>query len=219
MGDSSIHRYEGTDADVTWDQRLCIHAAECVRTAPGAFDVGRKPWVLPDGDDAARVREAVARCPSGALALHPKDGAPAEAPDAANTVRVVADGPLELRGTLRIAGAPADSPGLGLRATLCRCGRSANRPFCDNSHKEAGFTDPGAVQGDGPGAGNGGGELTVTPAANGPLLVAGDVAVVPADGSRAWRGAKGALCRCGHSANKPFCDGTHKRVGFTAPGA
>ncbi len=217
MGDSPVHHYDGTDLDVTWDKRLCIHAAECLRTAPGAFDVSRKPWVLPDGDDAARVREAVARCPSGALAFVAKDGPP-ETPDVAPTVRVRADGPLELRGALHIAGAPADSPGLALRATLCRCGQSAAKPYCDNSHKEAGFTDPGAVEGPGPGGGDAG-ELTVRPAANGPLLVTGEVTVVADDGAATWRGAKAALCRCGQSASKPFCDGSHARVGFTAPGA
>jgi hypothetical protein len=50
--------------------------------------------------------------------------------------------------------------------------------------------------------------------ADGPLLVSGGVRVVDADGSVLFEGEKAALCRCGGSANKPFCDGTHKKIGF-----
>jgi len=50
--------------------------------------------------------------------------------------------------------------------------------------------------------------------ADGPLLVSGGVRVVDAGGSVLFEGEKAALCRCGGSANKPFCDGTHKKIGF-----
>jgi CDGSH-type Zn-finger protein len=56
----------------------------------------------------------------------------------------------------------------------------------------------------------------VSPAPNGPLLLSGNFTIAAASGRRAWRGTKAALCRCGHSNNKPFCDGSHKRVGFQA---
>ena len=54
----------------------------------------------------------------------------------------------------------------------------------------------------------------VRASANGPLLVSGGVRVVAADGTVLYEGEKAALCRCGRSGNKPFCDGTHKTVGF-----
>ncbi|MBQ1073213.1 CDGSH iron-sulfur domain-containing protein [Micromonospora sp. C31] len=58
---------------------------------------------------------------------------------------------------------------------------------------------------------------TITPYQDGPLLVRGDFALVTPDGETidARRGTV-ALCRCGKSALKPFCDGTHKAVGFRA---
>lgn len=120
MSDSPIHEYTGKVVDVTWDERLCIHEAECIRRAPGAFDVDRRPWILPDEDDPQAVIDAVHRCPSGALAYRRHDQGDAEAPDPANTVRVEADGPLHVPGELDIEGAPADSPGVTLRAALCR---------------------------------------------------------------------------------------------------
>lgn len=145
MGDSPIHQYAGADVDVTWDERLCIHAAECIRRAPAAFDAKRRPWILPDEEAADTVMQAVRACPSGALAAVRTDGGAAEEPDPANSVRVVASGPLNVRGDLRIAGADAGSPGVAMRAALCRCGESEHKPFCDNSHDQCNFTDPGHV--------------------------------------------------------------------------
>lgn len=55
-------------------------------------------------------------------------------------------------------------------------------------------------------------DLTITPLANGPYEVSGEVQVLAPDGSVIREGAKFYLCRCGHSANKPFCDGTHRRI-------
>ena len=58
-------------------------------------------------------------------------------------------------------------------------------------------------------------ETRVRASANGPLLVSGGVRVVDADGNVLYEGERAALCRCGGSSNKPFCDGTHKTNGFS----
>jgi uncharacterized Fe-S cluster protein YjdI len=58
---------------------------------------------------------------------------------------------------------------------------------------------------------------TVTLAPNGPLLVKGEVQLLDADGKEIQHAASFALCRCGASSRKPFCDGTHRKIGFTAP--
>jgi len=58
--------------------------------------------------------------------------------------------------------------------------------------------------------------LEVRASANGPLLLSGGVRILDADGAVLYVGERAALCRCGQSGNKPFCDGTHKKVGFRA---
>jgi CDGSH-type Zn-finger protein len=124
-----------------------------------------------------------------------------------------------VRGDLSIAGAPADAPGLNTRAALCRCGQSNNKPFCDNSHEGAVFRDRGAVGEQGEPLASPSGTLSVRPLPDGPLLVNGPLTILSSSGRPAWTGEKTALCRCGESSKKPFCDGTHVVTGFTAEGA
>jgi CDGSH-type Zn-finger protein len=121
---------------------------------------------------------------------------------------------LFVRGDLDIADAPQDVPGLKFRAALCRCGKSKNKPYCDNSHDAEGFRDYGAVGDSGTGLDEDGGPLQVQPINDGPLIVKGNLTIVSGSGRNSWSGKQVALCRCGESANKPFCDGQHKKVGF-----
>ncbi len=211
-----IKRYAGENYEVTWDRRLCIHVGECGRADNELFTSGREPWCRPDAASDDEVVDVVERCPSGALVHISKKGAPSEAPAPANTVHVANNGPLYLRGDLQIDGASEDMAGVKWRAALCRCGLSKNKPFCDNSHEAGGFVDRGAVGERGPGFDAPGGLLEIRRAKNGPLLLSGKVTLHNGAGQVAWRGEKLALCRCGQSSNKPFCDGTHKGAGFEA---
>ena len=119
-----------------------------------------------------------------------------------------------MHGDLVIEGIPGDMPGVQFRAALCRCGQSKNKPFCDNSHLEAKFEDYGAIGEKGPGAEYTRGKLDIKPLKDGPLMLAGGVSLVAGSGRSAWRGEGVALCRCGESRNKPFCDDSHNTAGF-----
>lgn len=213
MSKTPVTPYPGDAIDVTWDERLCIGIGECVRAKGDLFVSGREPWCIPDLAEKREVREVVERCPSGALAYTDKAGVP-EQPAAENTVMVMPKGPLLLRGELAIADAPQDMPGVQFRAALCRCGHSRNKPFCDNMHEQAGFDDLGAVGETGPGLTVAGGPLQVEPEKDGPLVLTGNLSILASSGRVAWQGSEVALCRCGHSKNKPFCDGSHEEAGF-----
>jgi CDGSH-type Zn-finger protein/uncharacterized Fe-S cluster protein YjdI len=215
MSDKKI-KYDGADAEVYWDQRLCIHVGECGRADNELFVGGRKPWCQPDRVDASEVVDVIERCPSGALTYLRKDGGESEVAAPENEVRVTYNGPLFVRGDLQIDGASEDMEGVRFRAALCRCGLSKNKPFCDNSHEEGAFRDYGAVGQSGERTDSTGGALEIGRAPNGPLLLNGNFTIVASSGRRAWSGTKAALCRCGHSGNKPFCDGSHKDAGFQA---
>ena len=207
--------YESDDAIVDYDVTRCIHAQECVRGLPDVFDAGRRPWIDANRAPVAELVRTIERCPTGALHYRRRDGIEEVAP-ATNTVRVAADGPLYLTGRLQIA-LPEGETLQETRAALCRCGHSKDKPFCDNSHLAVGFADDGTIQENRLRAREGGetGTLDVSPAPNGPILIRGPVEIHGSDG-RTVHGSSGALCRCGGSATKPFCDGTHKSTGFEA---
>jgi uncharacterized Fe-S cluster protein YjdI/CDGSH-type Zn-finger protein len=136
--------YRGTDIEVSFDGDLCIHATECVRGLRAVFDRHRRPWVLADNATAEEVSAVIERCPSGALKYRRLDGAPDEQTGLVTTVTLVENGPLALRGDLVVRHQHGTHERLP-RAALCRCGQSKNKPFCDNSHLEAGFHAPGAT--------------------------------------------------------------------------
>ncbi|WP_295384930.1 CDGSH iron-sulfur domain-containing protein [uncultured Thiodictyon sp.] len=213
MSENQVVEFPGAEIDVQWDGRLCIHVGECGNAAGELFVGGREPWCIPDCCSKVQVREIIERCPSGALSYSDPEGGPEVAP-AENTVTVAYNGPLYAHGELAIEGAPADMPGVSHRAALCRCGASANKPFCDNSHLKVGFEDFGAVGERGVPLTALGGPLAIKALPDGPLLVNGNLSIRAASGRLAWEGAATALCRCGASKNKPFCDGSHQQVGF-----
>lgn len=210
---TNVHRYDGEHATVTWDSKRCIHAAECVRRLPAAFNPKAKPWVQPGTTDADRLASAIYHCPTGALKLEREDGVTEPIP-ATNTATVTRDGPNYLHGDLALIGHDGNVVLTDTRMALCRCGASQNKPLCDGAHRKIEFRDEGVLQASesSPGAGSGG-RLTIRARANGPLMCTGALTVIGTNG-RAACAETMFLCRCGGSQNKPYCDGTHKRIGF-----
>jgi uncharacterized Fe-S cluster protein YjdI/CDGSH-type Zn-finger protein len=145
MTQYEVFRYTGKKLDIEWEGRLCIHMGECGCAKGKLFVAGRKPWCKPDLVSPEDALDVVKRCPSGALTFIDKATGTTETPAQNSTVQVVYNGPLFLQGDLDIEGAAGDMPGLRFRAALCRCGQSKNKPYCDNSHVEVGFSDGGAV--------------------------------------------------------------------------
>lgn len=130
---------------------------------------------------------------------------------------VIPNGPLYLRGDIEITTPDETVLLVDTRVGLCRCGASANKPLCDNSHKEIDFQDDGTVeriQSDGSELLRG--TLQVIPTPDGPVLLSGGFELRDGDERPTHRGANAALCRCGSSQNKPFCDGTHDEIGFSS---
>lgn len=211
----SIETSTGASATITFDGARCIHARRCVIGAPGAFkaDVAG-PWLDADAADAETLLRIALACPSGAITVTRTDGGPQEAPPPANIVILRENGPLAIHAELTIEG-----HGAMTRATLCRCGLSRNKPYCDNSHIAAGFVATGepAAKPSTLAIADLIGPVTVKPAPNGPLIVSGRLEIESGTGRKIERVEKTFLCRCGQSANKPYCDGSHKDAGFVAP--
>jgi uncharacterized Fe-S cluster protein YjdI len=125
---------------VEWEPKLCIHTQNCVRGLPQVFDGSRRPWVQVDAADADAVAATVLTCPTGALHFRRLDGGPQEEPDAETTIEPRQNGPLFVRGKVRIVDDHGEMIREDTRVALCRCGASKNKPFCDGSHRAIGFT-------------------------------------------------------------------------------
>ena len=151
----------------------------------------------------------------------PSDGADPAPPR--NAVVPVEGGPLRVRGDLDVRPGTGEQPTRETSLVLCRCGRSDDRPFCDGSPPptfDADGVDPNdasdAVVAASERTGNAEAAhdpLVVTLRRNGPVHLAGPAVLVRTDGERSMD--ETALCRCGASRQKPFCDGTHESLGFT----
>ncbi len=132
---------EGPDLALIYEGKKCIHARFCVTGAPKVFLANVKaPGSSPDAIEVFdRLVEISHACPSGAIRYQRKERPARRKPRLRSTSRPsVRPGPYAVRGGLRLNGEP-----IGFRATLCRCGASKNKPFCDGSHHDVGFTASG----------------------------------------------------------------------------
>jgi uncharacterized Fe-S cluster protein YjdI len=119
-------RYAGRGIEVTYDTARCLHAAECIRGMPSVFDTSKRPWIAPDEGDPEALAAVIRRCPTGALHYTLRAGEPEE-PRVPTRIRLPKDGPMLIDGDLELEGRRES------RAALCRCGQSANQPYCDRS--------------------------------------------------------------------------------------
>jgi CDGSH-type Zn-finger protein/uncharacterized Fe-S cluster protein YjdI len=205
--------YRGERIVVRFDGSKCIHSRNCVLGRPDVF-VPNAPggWIHPDNALPEAVAEIAHNCPSGAITYERLDSGPQEGAPKVNLVRIRENGPLAFHADLRIAGQPTV-----YRATLCRCGASKNKPLCDGSHVGTGFAASGeAPTQESAALAQRDGAVVVKLAKNGPLLIEGNIEVVIGSGRTILRTRTTALCRCGGSANKPYCDGSHSKLGFLA---
>lgn len=132
--------YTNGEVTVYWEPKLCSHAAKCWKSLPSVFKPRERPWVNIDGAPTDDIKSAVLGCPSGALSLQPHAPMPElEAPQQAGSeVRVVGNGPLEIKGRLLIQEGGRQVELIG-KTYFCRCGASANKPYCDGTHTRIGF--------------------------------------------------------------------------------
>jgi CDGSH-type Zn-finger protein/uncharacterized Fe-S cluster protein YjdI len=208
---AGVEEIEGRDLALLFDARKCIHSRFCVTWAPTVFLANvQGSWIHPDAMEVERLVEIAHVCPSGAIRYRRKDGKPDEAAPLVNLVTIRENGPYAVRAEMQLNGERGT-----FRATLCRCGASKNKPFCDGSHNEVKFTASGEpLSGKTDMLAVRDGVLAIDPETDGPLRVRGNLEIISGTGRVVARVTQARLCRCGGSGNKPFCDGTHAKIGF-----
>ncbi|MFT3699786.1 MAG: ferritin-like domain-containing protein [Kofleriaceae bacterium] len=197
-----------------FDTKKCIHSRHCVTGAPDVFLANVEgPWIIPDASDPDYLAGIAHMCPSGAIRYQRTDGHADEPVPPVNLVATREAGPYAVRGEIHLDGGPANY----YRLTLCRCGASKNKPFCDSSHKAINFAatgEPKTFDGKTDMLAVRNGPLAIDPQTDGPLQVRGNLEITSGTGRVVARVQSAKLCRCGGSNTKPFCDGTHAKIGF-----
>jgi len=122
-------------------------------------------------------------------------------------------GPLQLTGNITLVHEDG-SVQYANHLTLCRCGHSGSKPNCDSQHLEMEFLNPGKIsEASEIAASQRPSKLTISCIKDGPITFRGRLRLHNQFGQECVK-MRGSLCRCGQSASKPFCDGSHSRTGF-----
>ena len=133
--------YTGKAITIFDNRAICAHAGFCTDGLKQVFRMHAEPWIDPDGAAVAEVIATIEKCPSGALS-YARDGVEAKPPQREPMVTVMNDGPYAVTGSTELAAVEFGDGASREHYTLCRCGGSKNKPFCDGMHWSIGFKDP-----------------------------------------------------------------------------
>lgn len=133
--------YNRSDLTITWEPHKCIHSEKCWRNLPEVFRYKQKPWINPEGASKEAIIRQIDRCPSGALGyIDPEASDDQESTsNQLDMINIVKDGPILIQGEVEITTSGGKT--VEKNPALCRCGSSANKPFCDGSHNKIGFKE------------------------------------------------------------------------------
>jgi CDGSH-type Zn-finger protein len=132
--------YTGAGITIHDNRGICAHAGRCTDGLAAVFRLGEEPWVHPGAADAEKIIETVRRCPSGALS-YSVEGVEHRDQDREPAITVAENGPYVVTGGPDLVGESRGEGASTEHYTLCRCGGSKNKPFCDGTHWHIKFSD------------------------------------------------------------------------------
>ncbi len=136
-GPVEARRFLYRTRDLTFydDRSICAHAGFCTNNLAAVFKLGAEPWIVPDGAPADAIKSIIDRCPSGALSYAASNNIPD------HRIELLKNGPIKVEGDVPLTSSDDSAYQTPPQCTLCRCGGSGNKPFCDGTHWGNGFTD------------------------------------------------------------------------------
>lgn len=149
-----MKEYRNKDIVVYWEPERCSHSAVCLKQLPQVFNLQKRPWVNVEAASPEEIIRTIDDCPSGALkyslpdgsAVDPELGRGPGAKDTENssnakalTIKVLRNGPLLIEGDFQLQDVDGSVTNRAGKTSLCRCGQSEMRPFCDGSHFRNGW--------------------------------------------------------------------------------
>ena len=142
----STLKYTNGEVTVVWKPDTCIHSRICWTELREVFDPVKRPWVNMEGDTTERIIEQIRKCPSGALSYFMNNETTADTPAAIVSevaeivnIQIKPNGPILINTDCHITHSNGEVEIKKGKTNLCRCGASANKPYCDGSHKRIDF--------------------------------------------------------------------------------
>jgi uncharacterized Fe-S cluster protein YjdI len=133
-------KYSNGEVTIVWKPGICIHSTLCFKGLPEVFDPRKRPWVSPENSSTQSIIEQVRKCPSGALSYYLNEVNIEQKEESTGVIiEISPDGPLLVQGGFRLKDTTGSLIEKSNTTALCRCGSSANKPFCDGSHRKIGF--------------------------------------------------------------------------------
>lgn len=132
--------YEGKGVTIYDNRGICSHAGFCTDGCPAVWRTGVEPWIDPNGASVEEIIETIGKCPSGALS-YARNGKEHRDRDRPPAIRVSKDGPYWVQGRVELKEKNWSDGASREHYTLCRCGGSKNKPFCDGTHWYIDFKD------------------------------------------------------------------------------
>jgi uncharacterized Fe-S cluster protein YjdI len=132
--------YSNDEISVIWKPSLCIHSKKCWHGLPKVFKPGEQPWITLEDTDTESIVKQIDLCPSGALSYNLKSQK-VTATVSDQKIEISPNGPILVHGKIELTHSSGKKELKEKVTALCRCGASANKPFCDGSHHKIAFKD------------------------------------------------------------------------------
>ncbi|MBT8395085.1 MAG: hypothetical protein HKO81_05550 [Flavobacteriaceae bacterium] len=134
-----IKTYSNGELTVVWEPKKCIHAGECLKLLPNVYNPKEKPWIKVENASTNELIHQIKACPSGALSYKTESDMNKKESHLETKVEVLKDGPLLIYGSLTITKQDGNKEKKQRTTAFCRCGASANKPYCDGAHNKTDF--------------------------------------------------------------------------------
>ncbi len=131
--------YVSKDLTIVWKPEACIHSTRCWKGLGAVFTPSRRPWIDPNGAQADAIMQQIDQCPSGALSYRKNQTPGGTGTSSATRIEIMPGGPLVVYGSISIKDQNGNDTLKDQATAFCRCGQSANKPYCDGSHRKIRF--------------------------------------------------------------------------------
>lgn len=138
--EDKLEDYQGEQITIHDNRSVCAHSGVCTDGLAAVFRLRQEPWIDPNGASREEIIAIIEQCPSGALS-YSVDTAVSNSENGEPTIFIAPNGPYAVSDAPQLLDERFGKGATQEKFTLCRCGGSKNKPFCDGSHWSNGFTD------------------------------------------------------------------------------